>query len=51
MVEPAWRRVTDLESFVPAGVAIGVAIVLQATLPTAWRHLRWIFVALSSRSW
>jgi uncharacterized membrane protein len=44
VVEPAWRRVTDLESFAPVSVAIGVAVVLQATLPSRVAHLRWVFV-------
>jgi uncharacterized membrane protein len=45
VVEPAWRRVTDLESFVPVGIAIGVAVVLEGTLPHRVAHLRWAFVA------
>jgi uncharacterized membrane protein len=44
VVEPAWRRVTDLESFVPVSIAIGVAVVLQASLPNRVAHLRWLFV-------
>jgi uncharacterized membrane protein len=47
VVEPAWRRVTDLESFVPVSVAIGVAVVLEATLPHRVAQLRWMFVVAS----
>ena len=47
VVDPAWRRVTDLESFLPVSIAIGVAVVLQATLPQRVAHVRWVFVAAS----
>jgi len=47
VVEPAWRRVTDLESFVPVSVAIGVAVVLEASLPDRIAQLRWVFVGVS----
>jgi len=47
IVEPAWRRVTDVESFVPVTVAIGVATVLQATLAERVAQLRWVFTAMS----
>jgi uncharacterized membrane protein len=47
LVEPAWRRVTDIESFVPVTVAIGVTVVLEATLPDRIAHLRWVFVVAS----
>ena len=32
VVDPAWKRVTEGESSIPAIVAIGVAVVLEATL-------------------
>jgi uncharacterized membrane protein len=47
VVEPAWRRVTDLESFVPVSIAIGVAVLLEATLPDRVAHVRWVFVVVS----
>src|SRR6187401_1880635 len=47
VVEPAWRRVTDLESFVPVSIAIGVAVVLEAALPDRVAQLRWLFVTAS----
>jgi uncharacterized membrane protein len=47
VVEPAWRRVTDLESFVPVSIAIGVAVFLEATLPDRVAQLRWVFVVAS----
>jgi uncharacterized membrane protein len=47
VVEPAWRRVTDLESFVPVSIAIGVAVILEAALPNRVAHVRWLFVAVS----
>jgi uncharacterized membrane protein len=48
VVEPAWRRVTDVESFVPVSIAIGTAVVLQAALPGRVVHVRWLFVAASA---
>jgi len=48
VVEPAWRRVTEGESPVPAGIAIGVAIVLQATLADrVANHPRWLVAVLT----
>jgi uncharacterized membrane protein len=47
VVQPAWRRVTELESFVPVSIAIGVAAVLEATLPHRVAQLRWLFFAAS----
>jgi uncharacterized membrane protein len=48
LVEPAWRRVTEGESPIPAGLAIAVAIVLEATLaPRVANHPRWLVAALS----
>jgi uncharacterized membrane protein len=48
VVEPAWRRVTDGESVLPVMIAIGVTIVLEATLAARVASPRWPFVALSS---
>jgi uncharacterized membrane protein len=48
VVQPAWQRVTDVESFVPVSIAIGVAIVLQATLADRVAQGRWVFVAVSA---
>jgi uncharacterized membrane protein len=48
VVEPAWRRVTDVESFVPVSIAIGTAVVLQALLPERVAQLRWLFVGASA---
>jgi uncharacterized membrane protein len=48
VVVPAWRRVTDGESVVPVMVAVGVTIVLEATLAARVSSPRWPFVALSS---
>jgi uncharacterized membrane protein len=47
VVEPAWQQVTDVETFVPVTCAIGVAIVLQATLADRVAQLRWLFVGVS----
>ncbi len=48
VVEPAWRRVTEGESPIPAAIAIGVAIVLEATLANrVANHPRWVFTSLS----
>jgi uncharacterized membrane protein len=46
VVDPAWRRVTDIESFVPVSIALGVAVVLQATLADRVAQLRWVFVGV-----
>jgi uncharacterized membrane protein len=48
VVVPAWRQVTDGESVVPVMIAIGVSIVLEATLASRVASPRWPFIALSS---
>jgi uncharacterized membrane protein len=48
VVEPAWRRATDGESRVIVTVAIGVAIVLQATLAARVANRpQWLVAAIS----
>jgi uncharacterized membrane protein len=47
VVDPAWKRVTEGESSIPAIVAIGVAVVLEATLAArVANHPRWLVAAL-----
>jgi uncharacterized membrane protein len=48
VVLPAWRQVTDGESIVPVLAAIGVTIVLEATLAARIASPRWPFVVVSS---
>jgi hypothetical protein len=44
---PAWLRPTDAENRIPAGVAIGVAIVLQLSIPDKYGvHPRWLLPSL-----
>jgi uncharacterized membrane protein len=48
VVEPAWRRVTEGESPIPAAIAIVVAIVLEGTLSRrVANHPRWLVATLS----
>ena len=47
VVDPAWKRVTEGESSIPAIVAIGLAIFLEATLAArVANHPRWLVAAL-----
>jgi uncharacterized membrane protein len=47
VVDPAWKRVTEGESSIPAIVAIGVAVVLESTLAArVANHPRWLIAAL-----
>ncbi len=47
VVDPAWKRVTEGESSIPAIVAIGVAVVLESTLAArVANHPRWLVAAL-----
>jgi hypothetical protein len=44
---PAWLRPTDAENRIPAGIAIGVAIVLQLSIPDKYGvHPRWLLPSL-----
>ena len=47
LVDPATRFFSKIELFWPPVAAIVVATLLQASLPTTFDELRWIFVGLS----